>query len=160
MVRSSKNDRRLDSPQPAKEALDVSVAFGTLSVGEDTARLGVHIPRGKMNIKQAEHYLCGSRLQLSMKIDPAADNDTPGQTTFDGIDGEALELVVDCKRYGAGTKAFTAGLTFQLSEIDIRELAKFAGHPGRIVASRIGEAGEDDDGAAGNGDGEGDAEAA
>lgn len=144
MVAPASKTRRADSPK-VKDELDIPVVFGNLGVGEDTARLGLKVNRAKCTIKQAENYLCGARCEIKIKVDPNADNDTPGQTTFDGIEGEALESVVDIKRYSAGPKGFTAGMTFNMAEIDVSQLAKFAGHSGRLVACRVGDAGIDDD---------------
>jgi len=122
-----------------KDVLDVAVQFGGFSAGDETANIGVVIDRSKLNLKKAEHFFCGSRLQIELAADPNAGEDTPDQEKF-WKDVDVISSVVDCKRLSMSPKRFGTGLTFQLSEIEVGDLAHLAKHSGRIRCTRIGDA--------------------
>lgn len=123
----------------SREELDVAVQFTGFSSGDETARLGMAIDRGNITMKQAEHFLCGARLELTLRADPNADKDGAGQTRMFN-DTIEVETTADVKSYRASPKRLSAGITFALSAVDIEKVLHLAKRPGRIVAVRVGDA--------------------
>jgi hypothetical protein len=107
---NGQSGKRKDNPNE----LDIPVEFSGVSIGKDTARLGIVVGRGDLNWSKVERFFCNSRLEAS--------------------------IVVEVKGYHATSKAFGAGLTFALEEIDVGALAKFAKNHGRLKAVRVGDA--------------------
>lgn len=128
------------STKPASadtEALDIPVQFGGVSLGDETANITLVIDRTKLNLKRAEHFFCGSRLEVTLAADPNADKDSEDQNKFwDDVD--TINAVVDSKSLRITPKRFGVGLTFQLTEIDVAEIAHLAKHVGRIKCTRTG----------------------
>lgn len=126
--------------EAAGEMLEAPVRFAGFSAGDETARLGFKINRSKTTLAQADQFMCGARLDCLLVLDPNAENDAPGQETMLDPDLQ-IETVADCKRYSVGTKDFSAGLTFALSEISIADVAALANKSGKIRLVRIGDSG-------------------
>lgn len=129
--------------------LEVDVQFGGVSIGDETARVGVKIDRGVMTLEQADECLCGKR--LTGRIEVCAPGEQQGQQSLPGMKNERphLEGTFDVKRFGVGLKEISAGLTFGLGPIDVSELAKFAKKNGRLIvtdAQFLPEDGDDEEG--------------
>ena len=118
-----------------KPDLDVQVEFSQLSIGETSARLGMKIDRENIEAHQCEDFLCGARLDVELRIGEKGQSDLPGVPKIDPI-----KTTVDVKSYGAKIKNFTAGLTFNVTEVDVSLLAHYAQKQGRLIATRIGDA--------------------
>lgn len=126
-----------DATTPTKKAkLQVSVKFSGVSIGKNTARVGAKILRDILTIDQAEGFFCNRRLVGSIRLGSRSED--PAQTKFLDTD-----LVVtgsfDVKGYNAQTDSFNIGLTFALTEIDIADLAKFAGGSGQLTVQSTAE---------------------
>ena len=117
------------------DVVDIPVQFGGVSIGDQTARLGVSIDRKVLNLNAADEAFCGHRLNGRLVL--GGDGDQPGQATIVDDLHETLEGVFDCKRIGVNAKAITTGLTFSLADIDVRELAKFSRGSGRLQVASI-----------------------
>lgn len=129
--------------------LEVDVQFGGVSIGDETARVGVKIDRGAMTLDDADEFLCGKR--LTGRIEVCAPGEQQGQQSLPGMNDARphLDGTFDVKRFGVGPKEVSAGLTFVLGSIDVSELAKFAKKNGRLTimeAQYLPDDGEEDDG--------------
>ena len=114
---------------PYASALDIPVAYGGVSIGKETARLGMTIDRKVLNVVGANEAFCNRRLH--------------GRVMLGNDDGAlfdkslAVESVFDVKGFRVTSDAIGVGLTFQMNEIDIATLAKFSKGGGRLVVDEI-----------------------
>lgn len=134
--------------KPSKPTLEVAVQFGGLSIGDQTARLGVRIARAFVDVAKADAVFVGKRLEVVVQLGAA---DADQMKLFD----VELEVVgaVDVKRIGVAPDAISAGLTFNLQSIDVATLARFSKCVGRLKVLTVADlpaeaAAEADDGAA------------
>lgn len=116
--------------------LKVPVKFSTVSIGEDVARLGFSAERAELKLSAADRFMCNSRVDVLAVI--IADQDDDGQSFFDGLAPEPLKSTADIKGFRVDRKTIGAGLSFALSEVDVTQLAKFAGRRGHLSMTRIG----------------------
>ncbi len=123
------------------ESYEFPVKFGGVSIGETTARLGVHIDRSVCNINAADDLFCGHRL-TGRVIRGRAGDQAGQQTIVDDLD-IALDAVFDVKRFGANAATISTGLTFSLPDIDLTTLAKMSKGAGRLVIKSIAEIPDD-----------------
>lgn len=110
-----------------KPALEVAVAFGGVSIGDTTARLGVKIQRAFLNVVDADEIFTGKRLTVIVQLG-AADAD---QGKLFDVEVEVAGSV-DVKRIGITAETISAGLTFNLQTLDIATLARFSKGVGRL----------------------------
>lgn len=131
--------------QTENGVVELPVRYGNVSIGEDTARLGVRISRGNLTPGKADALLCGRRLTCQLTCVPRGkDADQP---TLPGVDvGRQVEAVVDVKAVSMTRKNIGAGLTFALAEVDLDSLVHFAKRDGRISISKVEDLDDKDDG--------------
>lgn len=112
---------------------DCPVQFGGVSIGDETARIGVKINRSTMKIGLADKYFAGSRLAID--IERYSENEGEGQKLL--VDGARTTLgaTVDVKGFKSTRKAFGISSTFSLGSIDVRDLAKFSKAHGTLSIS-------------------------
>lgn len=128
------------------DAKTIAVAFGNVNVGDQIARLALHIDRKRLSLAEADR-LCGKRLIGS--ITASAGNDNPEQDAIPGMDAETtLEGSFDVKSFGFGPKSITTGLSFSIASIDLPKLCSFAKRAGTVQIDDVtdipeGEAGEE-----------------
>ncbi len=134
-------------------ALNIKVDFGSVSLGDQTARLGFSVERNTLNIDAADEALCGKRLIGTVVCHPISDDQN--QTYL--VEGfqHKVRGAFDVKGFRVSPNLIAAGLTFQKGSINVEELSNFAKQSGRLIIDRIeqleaGELGEDE--------GEGDSE--
>lgn len=132
----------------SKSVLDIRVEFATVSIGETTARIGVKVARESLDLLEADNVLCGHR--LTGRVTLGRRDDAKGQQTFDEVDYEVAGTF-DVKRFGVNASHITSGLTFNLADIDVAELARFSKGVGRLIVSGVAEI---PDGAGSEGDAE------
>ncbi len=120
--------------KPAKPTLEVAVQFGGLSIGDQTARLGVRIARAFVDVEKADAVFVGKRLEVVVQLGAA---DADQMKLFD----VELEVVgsVDVKRIGVAPDSISAGLTFNLASIDVATLARFSKGVGRLKVLTVSE---------------------
>ena len=123
--------------------LDVPVEFGGISIQKETSTIGVRALKTKMSPTQAEHFLCGARLEVAMKADPDSSDDVPGQETFDELSTDSFESVGDVKSYRSGPESFGCSVVFNRDEGE--KLIQFGQARGRLKARRIGAASDPKD---------------
>lgn len=126
--------------QHRKAVLDVLVQFGGVSIGQATARLGVRIDRGSIELPQADDCFCGRRLTGEVILGQR--DDMPGQTKMFDAD-HTVSGVFDVKRIGVDPDTISTGLVFNLADVDIAELAKFSKGAGRLVIFEVSELPDD-----------------
>ena len=117
----------MSKTKPKKPTLEVAVAFGGVSIGDTTARLGVKIQRDFLNVVDADEVFTGKRLTVIVQLGAA---DADQRKLFD----VELEVAgsVDVKRIGVTPETISAGLTFNLKTLDIATLARFSKGVGRL----------------------------
>ena len=126
----------------ASKRLELEVSFGSFSCGDQTARLGFHVERSRMNLEQADAYLCGARLDVALLA--CQKGDAEGQLHLEGT-VETVDSVADCKQYSVKPEEFSAGLTFAKTPQLVSELSQLAKRPGKIYIQRIGDTGHGDE---------------
>lgn len=124
------------------ETLNIPVSFGGVSVGAEQARIGCKVERNALVLGKADYFLCESRCNVQITVDPEAAGDAPGQQKLPGADEETkLGGTADIKGFNVRSGSIGFGLTFALTEIDAGNLSHFAGKSGRLIAVRTGDAG-------------------
>jgi hypothetical protein len=119
------------SKKPSKNGgLQLPVAFGNVSIGEDTCRVGVTAARANLDVGVADGKLCGYRLTGTLRVGQSGD--LPGQKTLPGVDDPELSGVFDVKGYSVKVKSISFGLTFRLQGIDLGLLAGLAKREGTL----------------------------
>ncbi len=129
----------------SKEAIELPVEFGGVSIGKSTARLGVVLSRDKIGLSDADDLFCGHRLTGTIVLG-AKDGLTQGKLIEDADVGDETHEVsgtFDVKRIGANAEEISTGLTFSLSDVDISELAKFSKGTGRLIVREVNELPDD-----------------
>jgi hypothetical protein len=126
-----------------KSKLSVIVQFSNVSIGQETAKVGVQIERSVLDLLAADEYLCGKR--LVGKIILGNRNDANGQGKL--IEDTDFEVpgAFDVKGINVKPSKIGAGLTFSLASINISELAKFAKGAGRMVVDEVQELPDDEE---------------
>lgn len=148
--------RRLDDPPPpapSKAGTDLAVEFGSLNISDKRISLTFSAPRANNGSKSgctskvAEQNFLNSRPNTRIRVDANAGDDVPGQETFEQMDGDTFETVCDVKQYSGKPKAFSSSLVFpvDLSDEERGKLSHFAGKRGRMVLTRVGDAGGDEE---------------
>lgn len=117
-------------------ALDLPVKFGNVSIGETTARLAAKFDREAIDIDTADDAFCERR--LIGRVVYGHVGDAPGQTKLLATD-DIIEGAFDIKGFSVSTRQINAGLTFAIGEIDVQQLARFAGGAGRMIVDRLEE---------------------
>lgn len=121
--------------------LNLPVEFSGVAIGEGVARIGFRVRRENLNILAADESLCGRRLTGRAIVTPGSD--AANQTYIEGTaaaDGKhEIEGTFDVKRFSVSTKFISAGLTFNLEEIDIKQLGHFSKRSGFLVVNDVGE---------------------
>jgi hypothetical protein len=125
----------------AKEAaalavLDLPVGFGNVSIGDETARIGIRVERKFLSLKKADENLCGRRLwgKIVARSSGQAEQDSiPG---MDGQDSE-VQATFDVKGFGVSKKSVSFGLTFALESVDVQTLSLFAKRSGKLVVTGV-----------------------
>lgn len=115
----------------------VKVKFGNVNLGDSTARLGIEIARGDMEVDQALKLFCGSRCNVRIQMVGLSDGDGQEQLPMEGIELPTLDTVADIKSFGVKPKSITTGLTISLSEVKPEQLAPFAQQKGTLVVERV-----------------------
>jgi hypothetical protein len=123
--------------------LTLPVGYGNVTIGTETARLGITISRSNLDAATADRNLCGRR--LTGKIIAVPKGHRGDERPLPGFDDtREIEGVFDVKSIGLTTKVIRAGLTFSLDKLDVPTLAAFAQRDGRIVITEITAIPDDD----------------
>lgn len=117
--------------------VDVPVQFGSISIGDATARLGCKISRQVMGVVQADSLFSATRLTGRVVLGGADEDAGQGRILDD--DQPQIVAAFDSKQYAGQRKWFSFGLTFNLASIDVKELSGFAKRSGRLIVDAIAE---------------------
>ncbi len=131
--------------KPEADVLTIPVAYGDVGVGDQIARLTVHIDRKRLTLAQADK-LCGKRLVV--RITCTAGNDNPDQPALPDAEAETtMAGACDVKRFGFGPKSISTSLSFSIASIDLPTLCGFAKRAGSVTVDAVTEipAGDADD---------------
>ncbi len=117
------------------DLLTVPCGFGDVGVGDQIARLTVHIDRKRLSLAQADR-LCGKRLVV--RITCTAGNDNPDQEALPGAEADTtMAGSCDVKRFGFGPKSISTSLSFSIASIDLPTLCGFAKRAGSITVDAV-----------------------
>ena len=116
-------------------------AFGNVNIGDHTARIGVRVARGFLNINAADECLPGHRLDVVAKLNKEGE-DPKQQTLLDDIKW-SVKGSADVKQFAVTADNISFGLTFSIADIKVEELSKFAKGTGEIQIMGVGEIPED-----------------
>lgn len=123
--------------------LDTNCEFGGVTIGDETARLGVKLSRERIDINMADTIFSGYRLDVMIVLGHC--DDQPGQLKLFEDSDYSINSSADVKKWSANRKEISTGLTFALGDIKVEDLAKFAKGKGRIVIKSIKELPDVDD---------------
>lgn len=121
--------------------LDKPVAFGGVSIGKSTGRIGIGIDRGWIELEEAADMFCNRRL-IGKVVLGGADDASGQQKLVDDLEVE-VNGAFDCKGFRVTEDSLSTGLTFSLKEVSIADLAKFSKGVGRLVVMETGEIPDD-----------------
>lgn len=104
---------------------EIRVEFGNVSIGDQTARLGVKIARESLSLADGDRIFCGRRIWGKVIL---GEPGNPDQQRLPGMEDAQHEIegAFDTKQLGVKPNDYSVGLTFNIQSIDISELAKFA----------------------------------
>ena len=129
MTTATQSRRKLqahDAPDP----VILPAEFGGVSFGDETARVGVRVAREKLALEDADHLLCGKRIDCRIVVQPK-DDDQAQQYSVDGLKFE-IDGSADVTQVSFSPKLIKFGLTFCLEAINRGELSEFAKRQGRL----------------------------
>lgn len=121
--------------------LDLPVAFSNVTIGDETARVGITIDRKDLPLGKADQNLCGRRLTGRIIARLGGSSAGPAgsdQQSLPGADDDpVVEGTFDVKSFNVKKKVITAGLTFSLDNLDVAELGRFAKRNGKFTVTAV-----------------------
>lgn len=128
---------------PKRQGLEIPVSFNGVSVGTDTARLGIKISRESLSLESAGEHLCGK--QLTGKLIIMAPGDSTKQRKLVDDLHDTIEGTFTVKGFSVSTDMFSTGLTFLHSGVDLSKLPHFVKKQGRLIINEVQAVEVDDD---------------
>ena len=120
----------------AKEKKTLAVKFGSVNFGKESARIGVHVSRDRLDLEGADRLLTGAQLDVKMTLCSDLNNPTLPMNT----DLPELSTSATCKSIGVKADAIGFGLTMQIVGLDTQKLIDFRNRDGKLVLTRTGDA--------------------
>ncbi|MBA3480620.1 MAG: hypothetical protein H0T51_02290 [Pirellulales bacterium] len=114
--------------------LNIGVAFGGVSFGDKTARIGVQIARDYIELDKADELFCDRRLH-GLVVLGHADDDPRQFLALDDIQ-HTINAVFDVKGFKVNAETLGIGLTFAKAELVNGELERFAKSSGRLIVTK------------------------
>lgn len=121
---------------------DAQVDFGGVSIGDQTASIGITIERDGMDcLDQCDELFCGRRLEGKLQLNKAPQRQLPG------MEGEipCIETVFDVKHFSVKPEVITIRATFSLSSIRVETLGLFAKQAGQLWVNHLEDLADADD---------------
>jgi hypothetical protein len=115
------------------EVLNLSVEFSGVSVGKETASIGIKMSRDSLSLDRADEIFVGHRLQGTIQ---RGDGDKT-QRMVPGMDPDQVTGTFDATRIGVNSDVITSRLKYSLEDIDITALAPLANKSGRIIIEGV-----------------------
>lgn len=129
------------SKNRSEVVLNLPVEFSGFGGGEGTVRIGFRVRKESFSSAQAEESFCGRRLTGRIVVN--GKGDAANQTYIEGTDAaetkHEIEGTFDVKQYRSSPKWISSGLTFNLEEIDVREVGHFSKRAGFLIVNDVGE---------------------
>lgn len=119
---------------------DYPADFSGVSIGENTARIGLQFSRERMGLDKADELFCNRRLIGRLVLGHVDDANMQGEL-FDGA--IAIYGAFDVKGYRVNAAHFAIGATFSRQDVDLKQLADFAKNEGRLQVSELSEIPDD-----------------
>lgn len=115
-----------------QDKTEIRVEFGNVSIGDQTARLGVKIAREMLPLTEADRMFCGRRVWGLVAL---GQPDNPDQKVLPTMEDAqiVIEGAWETKQLGVNPNAYSFGLNFKLKEINVSELATFAKRAGTMT---------------------------
>lgn len=110
------------------------VEFNGVSIGQDTARVGVKIDRDEIDLETADKFFCNKRVEGEILVGKAVRQ----QKMFDDDSQPLVKSVFDIKGFSVRTNHITFGITGSRDALDIETLADFAKQSGVIRFDLVG----------------------
>lgn len=125
--------------------LDLPCEFGGVSIGDKTARVGITVGRGDLDVEVADRHLVERRLTGTLLALP--DGSQPDQGTLPGVSDGRVQIdgTFDVKGVRLGGRTFTFGATFNLKGLDVEALSHFAKRAGKLLVVGSEEIPEDEE---------------
>ena len=134
-------------PRRKGSLLTLPVAWGNLSVGDKSCRIGVTVDRSSLKVAEADKHLCEKRLTGQLQV--KAPDEHPDQQHLDGMEnGREVAGSFDIKGFSVSKDAITFGLTFAIASVNVESLAHFAKRAGTLLvddSEAIPENGDDEE---------------
>lgn len=109
--------------------IELHVTYGTVSISDSVARIGLAIDRSCLTIAQADRTFCGRQLAGTLLARPGGWRSD--QPPLPGMsDDLELEVRAAVKGFAADERAIRLGLAFALSDIDVEVLIQMARRQG------------------------------
>lgn len=115
--------------KPQKE-INLACNFSTVSIGSDTASIGVKIDRSQADLLTFDDLFCNRRLNGFLETGNRDDR----QSSF--VNNEwRVESSFDVKQYSTNGETISVRCTFARNEIDLDQLAEMSKRSGRLLVS-------------------------
>lgn len=110
----------------------MEVKFGSVSIGDREASIGLNMPRSTMPLTRAEKTFVGKRLAGIIATDHGN-----GQPHLEGLDDVNIEIhdVFDVKRLSVTPSDYTCRLTFAKGNVSLKDLGELAQSAGRLTVN-------------------------
>jgi len=141
-----------EASKPVKfKKLKLPVHFGGVSIGEDTAAIGITLTHEDLAIKspdtppvlRAYELLCTRRLKVILTLGRRDEGETQGKLLETDI---TINGTCDTNSLGVTTKSLGSRLSFALSEVNASDIAQFAKRDGFMtIASLMEQLADDED---------------
>lgn len=119
------------------ERTELRVEFGNVTIGDQTARLGVKIAREELPLADADRLFCGRRIWGVVSLAEPGDEDQQRLPTMEDNRPSTIEDAFETKQLGVRPNEYSIGLNFNLKSIDVQELARFAKKSGTVAVVSV-----------------------
>lgn len=116
--------------------LTIPLAYGNVTVGDETISVGVNTERKNITLSQADKQLIGKRLVGRITCRPGNQN-ADQQSLLDAE--ESVEAAFDVNGIHVTRKRLSFGLSFARSSVDMTTITDFAKRSGDLVITEIGD---------------------
>lgn len=142
VLRMAKKKQTTQQQSAQKSLVRFACEFRGVGIGELTGRIGVRLARDNVSLEQADKFLCGRRLTATAEL---KSDDARGQTHLPDLGPQRVKAVFDVKRFGVAPERITTGLTFNLKEVALGDIAALANKAGWLDIEAVNELPDDED---------------
>ena len=120
------------------KSVTLDCEFGSCNTGRKVVKLGCKVARTH-DLETYDALLTGAQLNVTLKSDPLASGDAPGQGKLADT-ASVLTGVADVHRLSVSRDEISFGLSFNRDDADGQTLGAMACAKGKLSAVRIGDA--------------------